>query len=218
MEIKRFVFESEEEWLEYRKGLFTSSEINRLMTKPKAGELSDGAITFVLEKVSTLCGSSKPNYFNAEMQWGKDNEPPAALALINILGLDVNSNDVIYTSHGGNVFFCTETYGGTPDLIFTDAIGEIKCPNSENHLYYKLFITSDNFQKELPKYYDQMQLNMHLCDRDKCHFFSYDPRFDKESLQSHHIIIQRNDERIQDILNKIRNAHELKLELLNKLN
>lgn len=217
MEIKRFVFETEEDWLGYRKGLFTSSEINRLMTKPKASELSDGAITFVLEKVSSLCGASKPNFFSAEMQWGKDNEPPAALALANQLGLDVNSNDVIYTSHGGFVFFCSDSFGGTPDLIFPDAIGEIKCPNSDTHLYYKLFVTAENFQKELPKYYDQVQLNMFLCQRDKCHFFSYDPRFEKESMQSHRIIIKRDEERIQDILNKIEKAHELKLELLNKL-
>jgi len=53
----RLIIEAEQrspEWYAARLGVFTSSEIYRLMTKPKLkGEvLSDGAKTYILEKVA----------------------------------------------------------------------------------------------------------------------------------------------------------------------
>jgi hypothetical protein len=223
--IKRLVFESKDDWGLHRGQLFTSSEVNRLMAEPtkkakEAGQkLSDGAITYILEKIGSMYGAPKPNYYSNEMQWGEENEPAAAFELCSDLGLNVASDDVIYTSSGGMVFFCTETYGGTPDLIFPKlkAIAEIKCPNTDNHLYYKAFITAKNFQSELPKYYDQMQLNMHLTNTDKCYFYSFDPRL-KGKLQSHKIEVIRDDARIELILEKIHLASELKTELIKRLN
>jgi hypothetical protein len=223
METKRYVFESEEEWLKAREPLFTSSEINRLMAEPtkkqrEAGqELSDGAITYVLEVCANIEAAPKPMYYNAEMMWGKDTEPEAALELCNQLGLDVNSNDVIYTSHGGLVFFSNGKSGGTPDQIFygLKAISEIKCPNSATHLYYKRFVNSENFQSELPKYYDQIQHNLFLTGMDKAYFFSFDPRFKKKNLQSHIIEIPKDQERIDLMVKKINAANELKNSIIN---
>lgn len=224
MENKHFVFQTEEEWQIARSKVFTSSEVIRLMAEPtkkakEAGQLlSDGAITYVLEVVSNIEAELKPTYYNAEMQWGKDTEPEAAYTLCKILGLDVNSDDVIYTSQGGLVFFSNDKSGGTPDQIFraVRAISEIKCPNSATHLYYKRFVNAKNFQSELPKYYDQMQHNMFLTDSDKCYFFSYDPRFKKEHLQTHLIEILRDNERIELIKSKIELAHELKQSIINE--
>jgi hypothetical protein len=223
--IERLVFESQEDWQKYRGKLFTSSEANRLMAEPtkkakEAGQkLSDGAITYILEKIASFYDAPKPQYYSTEMQWGNENEPAAAFELCSELGLNVASEDVIYTSSGGMVFFCTEQYGGTPDLIFPKlkAIAEIKCPNSDTHLYYKAFLTAKNLQSELPKYYDQMQLNMHLTNSEMCYFYSFDPRL-KGKLQSHKIEIKRNQERIDLIIEKIALAHELKKEIINKLN
>lgn len=223
--IKRYVFETETDWLDHRKDQFTASEVNRLMAEPtkkaqaEGKLLSEGAITYILEKIAAYFDSPKPKFYNSEMDWGKENEGAAAFELCQILGLDVQSKDVIYTSAGGFVFFSTGKLGGTPDLIFPSLkkIAEIKCPNSDTHLYYKAFVTPKNFQSELPKYYDQMQTNMYLCEADSCYFMSYDPRF-KDPKRSVHIIeIERNQERIDQILNKVDIAHETMLKLINSL-
>ena len=225
MEIKRFVFETETDWLDHRKDQFTASEVNRLMAEPtkkaqaEGRLLSDGAITYILEKVAAYFDAPKPKFFNSEMEWGKENEPEAALKLCEILKLNVASDEVIYTSSGGFVFFSNSKLGGTPDLIFPNQskIAEIKCPNSDTHLYYKAFVTAQNFQSELPKYYDQIQTNMYLCNAKSCYFMSYDPRF-KDAERSVHIIeIERNQERIDQILNKVEIGHEMMLKLINTL-
>ena len=225
MEIKRFVFESETDWLDYRKDKLTASEVNRLMAEPtkkaqaEGRLLSDGAITYILEKVAAYFDSPKPKFYSSEMDWGKDNEAAAAFELCQIFGLDIQSRDVIYTSSGGYVFFSNGKLGGTPDLIFPNQkkIAEIKCPNSDTHLYYKAFVNSKNFQSELPKYYDQIQTNMYLCEAESCYFMSYDPRF-KDAERSVHIIeIERNQERIDQILSKVEIAHEMMLKLIQTL-
>ncbi len=217
--ITRYVFETETDWLNWRTGLFTSSEVNRLMAEPtkkakEAGKLlSEGAITYIMEKIAAQFEAPKPQFFNSEMQWGKDNEPSAALRLCEVLDLDPQSDEVIYTSEGGTVLFSDGKLGGTPDLILPNGIAEIKCPNSDTHLYYKAFVNEANFQDQLPKYYDQMQANMYLCERDKCYFLSFDPRFKIESRQIHLLEIERNQERIDAILEKV----EIATELMNKL-
>lgn len=225
MEIKRFVFETETDWLDHRKDQFTASEVNRLMAEPtkkaqaEGRLLSDGAITYILEKVAAYFDAPKPKFYSSEMDWGKDNEGAAAFELCQILKLDIQSKDVIYTSAGGYVFFSTGKLGGTPDLIFPNQskIAEIKAPNSDTHLYYKAFVTAQNFQSQLPKYYDQIQTNMYLCNAKSCYFMSYDPRF-KDSKRSVHIVeLLRDSERIQQILNKVEIAHEMMLKLIQTL-
>lgn len=223
MEIKRYVFAEESDWLEYRKDQFTASEINRLMAEPtkkaqaEGKLLSDGAITYILEKVAAYFDNPKPKFFNAEMEWGKETEPEAALRLCEVLNLNPASDDVIYTSNGGIVFFSTGKIGGTPDMILPNHIVEIKCPNSETHLYYKLFVNSDNFKSELPKYYDQIQTNLLLCERESCYFMSYDPRFKNESRSTHIIEIKRDEERINAIINKAEIAHIMLHQLIAEL-
>jgi hypothetical protein len=223
--ITRYVFETEEDWIGKRNWVFTASEVNRLMAEPskkakEAGQiLSDGAISYIIEKISAYYGNPKFIFKNLEMEWGTNTEPEAALTLCELLELNPASNEVIYTSHNGTVFFSDEILGGTPDMIFPNlkAIAEIKCPNSQNHLYNKLYLTPDNFQSEYPVYYDQMQTNMYLCDADKCFFLSYDPRFKDVNVSIHLIEIERNQERINAIIDKSKLAFELKNQLLNKL-
>ena len=157
--ISRFIFETKEQWKEYRKGLFTASNINKLTANGKSETgLSVGAVSYILETINDQVGEPKPDIFNAAIEWGLENESQAVLRYAEDNGLDVNDNDFIYTSVGGFVFF---TYlgicGGTPDVILKDKIVEIKCPNSDTHLYNKLFVNAENIQKEYPMYYDQCQ-------------------------------------------------------------
>ena len=117
-----------------------------------------------------------------------------------------SSDGVIYTSQGGRVFFSTGKSGGTPDMILPDGIVEIKCPSSHTHLQYYTILTSKNFQDELPTYYDQMQHNMYLCERNKCYFVSYDPRISKGNILI--LEIKKDEARVSEILSKIEYAHK----------
>src|SRR5574343_876002 len=208
--IKRYVFEPQEDWKDYRETVFTASEINRLMAEPskkakEAGqELSDGAITYIIEKISARFGNPKFVFTNLEMQHGKDTEPAAAYRFCELFTLNPASDKVIYTSQGGIVFFSDGIVGGTPDIILPKekAIVEIKCANPQTHLWNKCFLTSENFQQNYPNYYDQMQLNMYLCESDYGYFMSFDDRFKEGQIQQHILKIERNQERINDILVK----------------
>lgn len=218
--IIRQVFETQDDWKDFRKGLFTSSQINRLMAKPtkkeiEAGEvLSKGAKTYVLELISNVKAKPKEQYYSPAMEWGNDQEPQAVLRLAELLGKDVTDNDFIYTSVGGFVFFTYDNKsGGTPDVILNDCIAEIKCPDSHTHLYYRLYVNAENIAEELPDYYDQMQHNMMLCQREKCIFLSYDPRFKEVSQQLHVVEVLADKTRQQEILQKIEYAHALKTKL-----
>lgn len=218
--IIRQVFETQEDWKDFRKGLFTSSQINRLMAKPtkkeiEAGEvLSKGAKSYVLELISNVKAKPKEQYYSPAMEWGNDQEPQAVLRLAELMGKDVTDNDFIYTSIGGFVFFTYDNKsGGTPDVILNDCIAEIKCPDSQTHLYYRLYVNADNIAEELPDYYDQMQHNMMLCQRDKCIFLSYDPRFKDVSEQIHVVEVLADKARQQEILQKIEYAYALKTKL-----
>ena len=221
MEIKRMIFESPNDWKEFRKGLFTSSNINKLMANKKGQpetELSDGAITYILQLIQNTEGQQKLEYYSPAMEWGNETEPLAAIRLCEELNLDIDSKEVIYTSEGGVVFFVGgDKCGGTPDMIFHDSIAEIKCPESDTHLYYKLFVNAENFQSECPAYYDQIQMNLFLCQKEFAHFFSFDPRFKKHSTQSHRIIIAADKQRQDKILRKIELAHEMKTTFLKSL-
>lgn len=244
--IKRLVFPDKDSWKQYRAKLFTSSRINdltasgkRKMTESELSEwkkqnpkskatliedesiLSDGAISYVLDIMQNTHSEPKPDFYNRQMEWGNETEPQAAIALANNLGIDINSNEFIYTSENGIVFFEHEgKSGGTPDVLLYSlkANAEIKCPDSDTHLQYLLFLNEDNFAESEPKYYDQMQHNMWLTKAEKCYFVSYDPRFKKENLRLFILTIMANPARQSLINRKIKHAHEY-MEAMNlKLN
>jgi hypothetical protein len=220
MQVK--VFDNEEDYFKFRQDYFTSSEIIRLMAEPtkkqkeKGVKLSDGAITYILETICNVESEPKPQFYNSEMQWGNDTEPQAAFELCQLLGLDITSSEVIYTSKNGKVFYHNAKSGGTPDQIFLGlkAISEIKCPNSATHLYYKMFVNAENFKEELPKYYCQMQHNMYLTESDFCYFFSFDPRFKKQELQKHLIKIEKDQDYLNEVFSKIDLAYDFKQRIL----
>lgn len=217
--IKRFIFENKADWKEYRKGLFTSSQINRLTANGKSESgLSVGAVTYILETINDIKGEPKPDIFNYAMEWGLEQEPQAVMRFATDNNLNVNADDFIYTSVGGFVFFkYFDAAGGTPDLILKDSIVEIKCPNSETHLYNLLFVNADNFQKEYPVYYDQCQMNMFLTNKNKAVFMSFDPRIKDTKNQTHYINIEYDSLRVELILNKINVATKFRNQLLNHL-
>lgn len=228
MEIKRYIFESKEEWKDFRKSMFTGSRISEIMpngkvlmtpdelaeykkANPKSQAkyredetvLSDGAISYILDLIQNVEAEPKTEFYSAAMEWGTVTEPDAINRFCELYGYSLESDDVIYTSFGGAVFFVADGFlGCTPDLIAPTELAQIKCPDSDTHLYYKLFVNESNFATELPDYYDQIQTEMMLAERPTCKFFSFDPRFKIKKMQHHTIQIPANQKRQNQIYAK----------------
>ena len=189
------VFETKEDWAKFRRGLFTASEVHRLLAEPKlkadkeAGNLSEGAKTYVRE------------------------------AYANSIGKSVNDDDFVYTSVGGFVFFTDEEYnaGGTPDIIIGKSICEIKCPLSKTHLEYLMMRNVEELQKAVPQYYAQMQMNMWLCDAEDGVFISFDDRYYNQVHHLHSIYVPRDEEYIEIMKSKLLKAKEYKNQILNTI-
>lgn len=216
MEIKRYIFENKGDWAEKRKDLFTASRISEIMpngrvlmtpdelieykkANPKSQAkykeddtvLGDGAISYILELLQGLEGAPKIEFYSSSMEWGNEQEPQAAIRYCKDYGYDLFADDVIYTSQGGTVFFVADDIlGCTPDLILKDKCVQIKCPDSSTHLKYKLFLNEGNFRESESKYFYQMQLEMMLCERRTSDFFSFDPRFKREKMQTHRVVVE----------------------------
>jgi len=220
------VFETKDDWAKFRKGLFTASEVHRLLAEPKlkadkeAGNLSEGAKTYVRERVAILLAPEEPQHYNANMERGNEAEPQAVMAYATKLGKSVNDDDFIYTSIGGFVFFTDEEFdaGGTPDIIIGETICEIKCPLSKTHLEYMMISNVEELKSAVPQYYAQMQMNMWLCDAKDGVFISFDDRYYNEAHHLHTVEVPRDEEYIEQIKRKLLKAKEYKQLLIDKVN
>jgi hypothetical protein len=223
--MKMQIYETKEDWLNFRAGMFTASEIHRLLTDPTKKEqemgeqLSKGAKTYILERISSQLALPEPDYYSAAMQHGNETEPQAVMAFANLYGWDINDPDFIYTSTGGHMIFSddNEVYCGTPDIVLPDAIAEIKCPAPHTHLKYMMLKTQSDIADQMPDYYAQMQLNMVLSQRDMCYFVSFDDRFYNEAHQIKIIEVNKDDRYILTMLHKINIANQFKTTLINNL-
>lgn len=220
------VFETKEDWAKFRKGLFTASEAHRLLAEPKlkadkeAGNLSEGAKTYVRERVAVLLAPEEPQYYNSNMERGNEVEPQAVMAYATKIGKSVNDDDFIYTSIGGFVFFSDDEHdaGGTPDIITGSTICEIKCPLSKTHLEYLMISNAEELKAAVPQYYTQMQMNMWLCSATDGVFISYDDRYYNEAHHLHTVNVPRDEDHINLIKTKLLKAKEYKQQLINKIN
>lgn len=218
MAIIRSVFETKDDWSKFRSGLFTASEIHRLLADPKdkTQKISQGAKTYVIERVASILAPLQPDYYSQSMQHGNETEPQAVMAFAEKHGYDINGDDFIYTSIGGFVFFHDDELGigGTPDVITPKANAEIKCPNSDTHAEYLMV----NNQKDLPKeYYAQMQLNMYLTGKKLTYFVSFDDRYYSSKHHYKEIEVVYDESFIDRIITKVKIANEYKNELLSTL-
>lgn len=221
--IKYIVFDTEDEWLDFRAPYFTASEASKLMTEPKKKDevLSVGAKTYIRKKAATILAPREPSYYNSAMEHGKNTEPAAAVRFAKELGLTTDHDDFIYTSTNGFVFFYDDEFdlGGTPDIIVKalKLSGEIKCPNSDTHLEYLTYTTSEDVRANMADYYGQMQTNMYLTQTEICKFMSFDDRFYNEQHHSRFIDIPRDEEYIKRLLEKAHHAKEYKKSILETL-
>jgi len=161
------------EWYEERLGRFSCSQFYRLMTEPRAkadkeaGNLSDGAMTYVLECVAEkITGKKAKDDFTSKFtEWGIDNEPIAKGIYNSVFECFIE--DCKYIPYGD---FC----GGSPDgFIGEDGIIEIKCPYTiTSHLEHKL-----NHLKDKPEYYWQCLGYLLITGRKWIDFVSYHPLY-----------------------------------------
>lgn len=221
------VFKEKEDWANFRAGYFTSSETSRLLSDPKlksnkeSGNLSDSAMTYIIERTAQVLAPREPEFYNSKMERGNELEPQAVVAFAENFGLNVNSDDFIYTSVGGFVFFWDDDYnaGGTPDIILNghDAIVEIKCPDSKQHLRYMLFKSVEDFIKTCPDYYNQIQQNIWLCNKQRGYFVSFDDRFYSTNHHMFVLEIPRNEAHIELLKSKLLKAKTVKDTILTSM-
>ena len=194
-----------DEWFEMRKGRFTASEINKLLGVKGLGLTGE---SYAFEKaVESVYGlSDDENFVTFDMQRGIDQEPLAFAKFKELKALEfIDVQECVFFPFG-------EHAGASPDgLVGTDAILEIKCP--KRNKFFKLVA---NGESEIDKnYIAQMQHQMLCTNSNKAHFFNYLIENGKEYW--HEIIIERDEEMVELIKERIKLATEIKLNYISKL-
>lgn len=184
------------------------------MTEPKlkadkdAGNLSDGAMTYVYECVAeALTGIRAKEEFTSKFtEWGIDNEPIAKKVYETVFNCTVtDTGHIAYGEHSG----------GSPDgLVDEDGIIEIKCPYTiTSHLEHLL---KDLSKK--PEYYWQCLMYVLITGRKWIDFLSWHPAYNpKMQLVKKRILRETVKEDLAKLEAKIKKAIELKTEILKEV-
>ena len=201
----RVIIEAEqrsEGWHAARLGLFTSSEIWRLMTKPKLKSevLSDGAKTYIYEKVAeSLTGIREEVFTTPAMQWGIDNEPLAKRHLARLHNWTIEETSFTKIE--------ALNYGGSGDGWIREINGalEVKCLNTANHL--SEIRDSEDCKANLPKRFWQVVSDGYLRECDVAVLAWFDPRINnKWGLFTKQLKIEKSD--VNEMLEKIKYAND----------
>lgn len=167
-----------EEWFKQRLGLFTSSEIYKLMGTPrsKSEVFTDTAKTYIMQKVAErLTGVRDETPTTKAMQWGIDNEPLAKEWVGKINGWEIHETS--FVKHP------TLNYGGSGDgwIREIDAAIEVKCLNTANHLQeVRYSVTSEDLKANYPNRYWQLTSDTYLRGCSAMVMCWFDPRLDND--------------------------------------
>jgi len=173
------------EFFAQRLGHVTASMMSHVLAVGKSGEAltrKNYRLQLVAERMS---GKVAESFSSSAIEFGIANEPLARMQ---------------YESYAGTLVdlapFCTHPsikwVGASPDGFVNDGLLEIKCPNTQTHLNYRL----DN--RCPPRYVDQIQCQLWCTERDWADFVSFDPRL-PERLQLFVFRVQRDDRLIRDM-------------------
>lgn len=192
-----------EDWYLMRLGKFTASPIHQLLGIKALGLTGEGyAFTRAVEE---LFGETEENYISYDMQRGIDTEPLAFAKFKQLKALEfIEVKNCSFIEYD-------ENSGGSPDgLVGEDGILEIKCPKAAT--FFKLVADGevDN------KYYAQMQMQMLCTGRNKAYFFNYLVLRGQEYW--HEIIVERDEDFIEKIKDRIAEAVEIKKNYIKKIN
>jgi len=173
------------EFFAQRLGHVTASMMSHVLAVGKSGEAltrKNYRLQLVAERMS---GKVAESFSSSATEFGIATEPLARMQ---------------YESYAGTLVdlapFCTHPsikwVGASPDGFVNDGLLEIKCPNTQTHLSYRL----DN---RCPlRYVDQIQCQLWCTERDWADFVSFDPRL-PERLQLFVFRVQRDDRLIRDM-------------------
>jgi len=190
-----------DEWKQARGGRFTSSEMYRLMTDPRtkaakeAGELSEGAMTYIFEKACELAfGWEKPFEGNAATEHGNEWEPVA---------LDSYEKTTFGTIERTGFIPHGDAGGGSPDAIEDGRIVlEVKCPF--NRINFFKFVYYEQYPKQ---YYWQVQDLMRITGCSSAKLIYFNPDLVAQGLSPvHAITIERNEQDIAELQARIDRA------------
>lgn len=210
---------SSDEWMEARKGKFTSSEIHFLMSS--RAFLTEGCLGYIYRKVGeVISGYPAKNFGLSEINteaviWGLANEADAVRKFGLAMGFEFVICQQLIAIEG-------TCFGSTPDGIvvhsesscetqYNVSTVEVKCPPSfANYIGLALCKTPQDLKREDYKYYWQVLDQMDNCDAMNGYFVSYHPDFKTGNLN----IIEFR--RMQPT--GIENGKEVKFPLVNDLN
>ena len=193
------------EWFETRKGRFTASKISDLLGVKGLGLTGE---SYAFEKASEIVYGldEEDNFTSYDMQRGITLEPLAFRKFQEIKYLEfIEVKESYFFPYG-------EDAGASPDgLVGDDAILEIKSPRST-----KFFnLVAKGISAIDKAYIDQIQMQMLCSNSVRCHFFNYIIFNGKEMW--HEIIVDRDDERIELIKQRIKEAVKLRNEFVEYL-
>lgn len=214
---------------EIRRGKPSASEIHKLLTggkrpmtdveraEAKANKskrktvdtmFGDTALTYISEKAYELeFGIDMDDELDSfDIRRGNDLEPLAFQKHKELMAYEfIDVVEGFWVSWGKNS-------GCTPDgMVGTDAVLEIKCPRAKK--FFGLVKNGyDSIDKE---YIAQMQMQMMITNSKRCHFFNY-IIYNGEPMH-HEIIIDRDENMIDDIKNRIEQAVIIRDEYVEQL-
>lgn len=202
------------QWYNDRLFHFTSSELYKLLTKPKSGDISKTAEGYIFDKLAEeLTGGTCLDYNELntkEIRWGNHYEADARALYEERTGRQVELCGFIEWS---------PVFGGSPDGLVGDDGGiEIKCPySSAIHARYLLLQTPGELLKCRPEYYAQIQGNLLVTGRAWMDFVSYDPRVQNPALALKVLRIPRDEEFIDRIRETLHQAEQFKEQVMERL-
>lgn len=187
-----------EDWFKERYGKFTASEIHKLLGVRGLGKTGE---TYAIEKaIEELFGKTEVPFSSFDTQRGIDTEPIAFEKFKELYPETKPSFMFPYGQHAG----------ASPDgVVGTDAILEIKCPRANK--FFKI-VAEEEIDFE---YIAQMQMQMLCSNSNKAYFFNYLILNDKE--YHHTIIVERDEDMIELIKQRLDQAIEIKTNYINKI-
>jgi len=154
-----------DEWFSLRAGMPTASEFSKLVTSTgePSKSMKDYAELLAAEKYAGRPLSSFGG--NASTQRGAEMEAEA------IMAYELAHHEV---EPVGLITDDLQRYGCSPDgLVGTDGLIEIKCLETKAHI--KVLLHFAKHKKALPKYIQQTQGQIFICEREWCDLFFYHP-------------------------------------------